>query len=345
MSDSQQRTMNAWHPLKALSNAGAAFRPARLSAIAAGLLAGAVLAGCAKIDIPAHLKPLSNDMMRLMAAKKMRASSPIFIRIFKAEAELEVWKQRKDGRFYHLKTYPICAWSGRLGPKFKQGDKQAPEGFYTVNRYQMNPNSSFHLSFDLGYPNAFDRANRRTGNFLMVHGDCTSAGCYAMTDTWIEEIYALAREAFIGGQNKMHVHAFPFRFTEANLQRHSKSRHRKFWATLRQGYDAFEANRVPPPVVVCERRYVVNAVYSGPKPDPTGACPRLERPVLEPFVPLPSTANGSERYVRAPGPKRQYSHTAQNYTARPRQSLGRIPPRSSNTGRPAMSDILFRGDR
>ena len=94
-----------------------------------------------------------------------------------------------------------------------QGDRQAPEGFYTVTKAQMNPNSSLYLAFNLGYPNLYDRANRRTGDFLMVHGKCRSAGCYAMTDGLIEEIYALAREAFIGGQETIQVHALPFRMT------------------------------------------------------------------------------------------------------------------------------------
>lgn len=273
--------------------------------IAASLAALALLAGCAKIDMPAHLKPLSVDMMRLMAAKNMEASSPIFIRIFKAESELEIWKQKSDGRFYHLKTYPICAWSGDLGPKFKQGDKQAPEGFYSFNRYMMNPNSSYHLSFDLGFPNAFDRANGRTGNFLMVHGDCTSAGCYAMTDHWIEEIYALAREAFIGGQERIHVHAFPFQMTNANLERHAKNQHAKFWGTLKEGYDFFNANQLPPEIVVCQRQYFVNVTYSGETPDPQGACPRFTRPEIEPFTPLPKGEKEPLGVVTAPGPKKR----------------------------------------
>ncbi|MEO0798242.1 MAG: murein L,D-transpeptidase family protein [Pseudomonadota bacterium] len=243
-------------------------------------------AACARIEMPAHLKPLSRDTMMQLGARKMQSDAPIFIRIFKAESELEVWKKRKDGRFHHFKTYPICTWSGALGPKMKQGDKQAPEGFYKVNRHLMNPNSKFHLAFNLGYPNAFDRANKRTGDFLMVHGDCTSAGCYAMTDPLIEEIYALAREAFIGGQSAFWVHAFPFRMTPENMARHAKSTHMPFWTTLKQGYDHFEATRVPPPIAVCERKYVVNAIApKGRKLRPNGRCPRtFERPEVTPFV-------------------------------------------------------------
>ncbi|MEM1306099.1 MAG: murein L,D-transpeptidase family protein [Pseudomonadota bacterium] len=250
----------------------------------AALLSAFLISACAKIEMPAHLKPLSRDAMMLLGAKKMASDTPIFIRIFKAESELEVWKQRLDGRFYHFKTYPICTWSGGLGPKLKQGDKQAPEGFYRVNRHRMNPNSKFHLSFNLGYPNRFDKAHRRTGNFLMVHGDCSSAGCYAMTDTLMEEIYALAREAFIGGQSEFWVHAFPFRMTDEAMARHADSKHIAFWNTLKPAYDLFERNRIPPPIAVCERRYVVNAIApKSRKLKPHGRCPRFTTPDVTPF--------------------------------------------------------------
>ena len=207
------------------------------------------------------------------------------MRIFKRESELEIWKQRGDGRFHHFKTYPICMWSGDLGPKRKQGDKQAPEGFYSVNRHMMNPDSKFHLAFNLGYPNAYDRAHGRTGDFLMVHGDCSSAGCYAMTDVQMEEIYALAREAFIGGQAAFEVHAFPFRMTDENMALHREDPNFAFWEMLKPAYDLFELNRVPPTIAVCERRYVVNVANPSRKPHPKGRCPRFETPNVTPYLP------------------------------------------------------------
>jgi murein L,D-transpeptidase YafK len=257
--------------------------------LALGLMAIALaLTSCAaRIETPAHLRPLSTQSLSLLGHKGMTPNSPIFIRIFKEESELEVWKQRADGRFYHFRTYPVCHWSGDLGPKFRTGDKQAPEGFYSVAKSQMNPNSSFHLSFNLGYPNAFDKAHGRTGDFLMVHGKCKSAGCYAMTDALMEEIYALAREAFDGGQERFYVHAFPFRMTEASLDRQKKNPHYRFWRMLKPAYDHFELTRIPPTVAVCQRRYVVNVEWDGPKPDPNGSCPQFTRPVVEPFVPAP----------------------------------------------------------
>lgn len=262
------------------------------------------LAACTPPDLAPHLRPLSKETMMLLGKKGMSTSAPIFVRVFKEESELEVWKQRDDGRYYHFKTYPVCNWSGDVGPKKSQGDKQAPEGFYTVKREQMNPNSQFHLAFNLGYPNAFDRAHRRTGDFLMVHGKCRSAGCYAMTDALMEEIYALAREAFIGGQETFEVHAFPFRMTEANLARHAKSEHMAFWKTLKEGYDHFEASRQPPSVLVCERKYVVNAKLTGMQTrlDAEAACPILERPKIEPFVPRSKDQIAEERVI-VPGPK------------------------------------------
>ena len=231
--------------------------------------------------------------MRL-GAKGMTAEAPIFVRIFKEESELEVWKQRSDGRFYLFKTYPICNWSGELGPKLKQGDKQAPEGFYTVALNQLNPNSSFYLAYNLGFPNAYDRAHDRTGDFLMVHGKCKSAGCYAMTDALMEEIYAISRDALRGGQSAFHVHAFPFRLTDANMARHAKNQWLPFWKTLKAGYDAFETNRVPPPVAVCERKYVVDVVLPQTRMAADALCPRFERPFYTAFVPLPEPGPQAE---------------------------------------------------
>ena len=162
------------------------------------------LAACTTGGTPAgngrHMQPLSERMLAELAVKDMEKESPILVRIFKEEAELEVWKQDKSGRFALLRTYPICRWSGQLGPKIKQGDRQAPEGFYTITPDLMNPNSNYYLAINTGFPNAYDRANGRTGALLMIHGDCSSSGCYAMTDEQIAEIYALARESFFGGQ-------------------------------------------------------------------------------------------------------------------------------------------------
>ena len=277
--------------MKGISKAGVV-----LAAVAA-----AMLAGCSQ-PVPAHLKPLSAEAQALLAEKGMRQDQPIFIRVFKEESELEVWKAKDDGRFHHFKTYPICNWSGKLGPKLKQGDKQAPEGFYRVAARQMNPNSSYHLSFNIGYPNAYDRSYKRTGAHLMVHGDCKSAGCYAMTDALIEEIYALAREAFKGGQQAFDVHAFPFRMTQANMRRHRRHKWARFWHNLKQGYDHFEVARQPSPVAVCEKRYLINVAFvdGRSRVDPAGPCPAYERLPIEQMPPPPIFQEAKGKSPRTP---------------------------------------------
>ena len=271
-----------------------------------------------------------------MKAKGLKTSSPILMRVFKKESELEIWKQRDDGRYALLKTYPICKWSGRLGPKLKEGDKQAPEGFYTVSARQMNPNSRFHLSFNLGFPNKLDKSYGRTGTFLMVHGDCRSVGCYAMTDVLIEEIYALAREAFVGGQDKFQVHAMPFRMTDRNMKKYAKGRWKKFWVDLKRGYDAFQMTAIPPKIDVCERRYLVNASF----PSKNGRVGASEIcPPYRTFVPEVIDTPAGSKIVQAFSGTSDYdriitnlaSHTSTQTSAlSPRRAINRplVTPRS-----------------
>lgn len=276
----------------------------RIIAVAA-MLSG-LLASCSVPDLTPAMRPLSKDAMMLLGKKGMKTEAPILVRIFKEESELEVWKARDDGRYYHFKTYPICTWSGQLGPKQQQGDRQAPEGFYTISKTQMNPNSNFHLAFNIGYPNAYDRAWGRTGDALMVHGKCKSVGCYAMTDALMEEIYALAREQFLGGQDSFPVHAFPFRMTAENMARHSSDPWYPFWQTLKEGYDYFEAARLPPAITVCEKRYNVNVQpmlqNASMRITAEGRCPTFVRPPFSPFVPSPKEQMAEVR-IKAPGPK------------------------------------------
>ena len=251
--------------------------------LASAAIASAIaLAGCETDGtspmVPARaMAPLSSDMLTLLAQKNMPKDSPILIRLFKEEAEMEVWKQDATGQYALLKTYPICRWSGELGPKVKEGDRQAPEGFYAITPGQMNPNSNWYLSFNLGFPNAYDRANGRTGAFLMVHGDCSSAGCYAMTDEQMGEIYALGREAFFGGQKSFQVQAYPFRMTAANLARHRNNPAMPFWRMIKEGNDIFETTHQEPTVDVCDKHYVFNAETTGHF-DPKGRCPAYKLP-------------------------------------------------------------------
>lgn len=198
--------------------------------------------------------PDLNRLEQRLAAKSMTLGMPVFMRIFKQEFEVELWMKRGD-RFALFATYPICNFSGDLGPKLREGDHQSPEGFYTVDAKALNPNSRWHKSFNLGFPNAFDRAHERTGSFLMVHGGCSSVGCYAMTDPVIDEIWRLITAAFNGGQPRFQAQVLPFRMTDVALAQRSDAPWSPFWHDLKAGYDAFETTGLPPRVHVCKGRY------------------------------------------------------------------------------------------
>lgn len=205
-----------------------------------------------------HYIPIPSATYTLMAEKGMSKDQPILIRSYKKESELEVWKRKADGQYALLKTYPMCRWSGQLGPKIREGDRMAPEGFYAITPAQMNPNSAYYVSFNMGYPNAYDRSHGRTGAHLMVHGACSSAGCYSMTDDQIAEIYALVREAHNGGQKAVQMQALPFRMTPENLAKHRLDSNIAFWKNLKEGSDYFETTRDEPQVAVAGGRYVFN---------------------------------------------------------------------------------------
>jgi len=194
------------------------------------------------------------DLEGRLQSGGFRLGAPVVIRIFKREFELELWMAR-DGKYRKFATYPICSWSGRLGPKHQTGDHQAPEGFYYVGKGALNPNSKYHRSFNLGFPNAYDQALGRTGSFLMVHGACASVGCYAMTDAQITEIWTLVTAALDAGQPAFQVQAYPFRMTTANLDTYSGHTYASFWAELAAGYDLFERTGLPPVAGVCGGRY------------------------------------------------------------------------------------------
>ncbi|MFL6820259.1 MAG: L,D-transpeptidase family protein [Bradyrhizobium sp.] len=250
------------------------------SAVLAG---GVLLAGCNgdEISLASNSKanqPVPHKLIADMGEKDMDLQSPILVRLFKQEAELEVWKQDRSGRFALLKTYPICRWSGDLGPKVREGDRQAPEGFYSISPAQMNPQSAYYLSFNTGYPNAYDKALGHSGSQLMVHGDCSSRGCYAMTDEQISEIYSLGRESFFGGQRAFQLQAYPFRMTPMNMAKHRNNPNMPFWKMIKQGYDHFEVTRQEPKVDVCEKKYVFDASKApdakrDPVFDAAGKCP------------------------------------------------------------------------
>ena len=200
---------------------------------------------------------------------RFNMGAPVYVRIFKKEGELELWL-KSNGRYALYRTFPVCKWSGRLGPKLKEADYQSPEGFYSVSARQLNPHSNYYRAFNVGYPNAFDRQNGRTGGLVMVHGNCKSVGCFAMTDKGIEEIYGFVAAAIAGGQREVPVHIFPFRMTDAAIARESSgggflsflatdsanaAQWSGFWQNLKEGYDLFHQTGEPPVAYACGDRY------------------------------------------------------------------------------------------
>lgn len=266
---------------QALSTLGALISARALRAILVASVASLALSACQDsegLKSGRAWKPIPRDTLALMEAKGTTKQSPILVRAFKKEAELEIWKMKGDGTYTLLKTYPVCRWSGQLGPKKREGDRQVPEGFYSVSPGLMNPNSNFYLSFNIGYPNAYDRSHGYTGGLIMVHGACSSSGCFSMTDDQMSEIYAIAREAFAGGQRNIQVQSMPFRMTPANLARYRLDPNMKFWNEIKEGHDHFEVTRREPQVAFCGRRYVFNATAANGAPlEADAACPPLRR--------------------------------------------------------------------
>jgi murein L,D-transpeptidase YafK len=252
----------------------------RLAALGLTVATGALLAGCddSYLDTgPGRSEhPISSATLAQMDKIDTTPSSPVLIRTYKKEAELEIWKMKSDGRYALLKTYPICRWSGQLGPKKVEGDMQVPEGFYTIEPGQMNPNSHYYLAFNVGYPNAYDRAYGRTGGSVMVHGVCSSAGCFSMTDEQVADIYAIARDAFRGGQREIQLQSYPFRMTPENMAKYRLDPNIEFWKELKNGSDHFEVAKTEPPVVVCGKHYVFGVTATGAV-SASAPCPALQR--------------------------------------------------------------------
>ena len=252
----------------------------RLAALSLIGAAGAMLAGCDDAYLPQGSgrseQPISSATLAEMTKIGTSPSSATLIRAYKKEAELEIWKMKPDGQYALLKTYPMCRWSGQLGPKKREGDMQVPEGFYAIAPGQMNPNSHYYLSFNVGYPNAYDQAFGRTGGSVMVHGVCSSAGCFSMTDEQIADIYAIARDSFRGGQREIQLQSFPFHMTAENLAKFRLDSNIGFWKELKNGSDHFEVAKTEPSVLVCGKHYVFGATTKGDV-SATAPCPALER--------------------------------------------------------------------
>ena len=243
--------------------------------------------------------PLSPQMVALMQTAGVNQTAPVLIRTYKKEAEFEIWKMRPDGRYVHLKTFPMCRWSGQLGPKTAEGDRQVPEGFYKITPGQMNPTSEYYLSFNVGYPNAYDRAWGHAGGSIFVHGACSSAGCFSMTDAQIDQIYAVTREAFNGGQQAIQMQSYPFHMTAENMAKYRSDPNIGFWKQLKEGADNFEVSKQDVNVGVCARHYVFNVTSRNL--DPAGPCPALQHDGIQDEVAKRQTEDDAkiERLVSA----------------------------------------------
>lgn len=250
---------------------------AKMKQLAGGVAVSAALllaAGCSGgLDALDPSTEITPKLAREIKSKGFNQEDAVLVRIFKEESELEVWKRKASGEYALFKTYPICRWSGKLGPKKRIGDRQAPEGFYQVNMGLLNPKSQYYLSFNLGYPNRLESALGYTGEALMVHGACSSSGCYAMTDQQMAELYPVILKAMKSGQRSLQVQAYPFRMTSANMAQHAGDPNMRFWQNLKQGYDAFNRTKRDVAVSVCEGRYQFNRNFAEDPQNPLGACP------------------------------------------------------------------------
>lgn len=241
--------------------------------------AAVALAACNEFTTPDEKanQPVSSELVQKIKDIGSTLGAPMMMRIIKQESIMEVWKQTNSGKYALLTTFKICAYSGGFGPKVIEGDRQAPEGFYDITPALMNKNSNYYLAFNTGFPNKFDKSYGRTGANLMVHGDCSSSGCYAMTDKEIAQIFALMRESFKGGASSVQLEIFPFRMTPGNLAKLNGDPNMAFWRNIKTGYDAFELTKRPPSWDVCARKYVFDATAPDGQPlDATAACPSLK---------------------------------------------------------------------
>lgn len=287
------------------------------------------------------------DLSRLnerLAEKGVKLGSPVLLRAFKSESEFEVWVRKDDGSFVLFATYPVCHWSGTLGPKLREGDKQTPEGFYTVTRGQMRHVGRWPRSLNLGFPNVFDQAQARNGSHILVHGGCSSVGCFAMTNAVVEEIYGFVEKAVAGGQTYVPVHVFPFRLTQANLDLQKDSPWQSFWANLKEGYDFVERNKRPPRISVCDSRYKFQdpAPEEGADSGPLAVCGATHA-ALEALERLPPAALTQLSLQMNPSVQAPRSLPAdQHRYLNPSSSNARRPGTGRHVGQPSPAVQLAR---
>ncbi|WP_072390050.1 murein L,D-transpeptidase family protein [Hyphomicrobium sp. CS1GBMeth3] len=250
-----------------------------------------------RLSLPLPGTPDTSILPARLAAAGIDGGAPLLIRIFKADSQLEVWAKRR-GTYVLFETYPICYWSGTIGPKLREGDRQAPEGFYSITMRHLHHGGRWRRSLNVGYPNPFDRINGRTGSAILVHGGCDSSGCFAMTDPVNAELYDLVSATLEAGAAHVPVHVFPFRMTDEKMAAAPTGRWTDFWRDLKRGYDSFERSRLPPHISVCGRRYRTrDATMFEREAEPIAMCPedRHLLPEVPEFEQAVATTSGASR--------------------------------------------------
>ncbi len=188
------------------------------------------------------------------AARNLKLGSPVFLRVYKQSSKMELWVE-KGPRYELFKTYSICRWSGGLGPKMYEGDRQSPEGLYHITAEDLIVNPRWHRAMNINYPNRFDVINGRGGSGILIHGKCGSVGCFAIQDNNVEEVYDAVRAALHSGQVSIPVLALPFSFAAYAPAVEDTLKLNEFWTDLRRADLLFNRDRVPPTAWVCDGRY------------------------------------------------------------------------------------------
>jgi murein L,D-transpeptidase YafK len=194
------------------------------------------------------------ELSRAFEKRGLKLGSPVFIRVYKQTSEMELWVE-KGSRYVLFKTFGICRWSGRLGPKYYEGDRQSPEGLYRITSRDLIVNARWDRAMNINYPNSFDVMNGRGGSSILIHGKCGSIGCFAIQDRNVEEVYAAVRAALEGGQAYIPVLSLPFRFSSLAPSRQDTLQMNEFWADLRRADLLFDRDRLPPSAWICDGRY------------------------------------------------------------------------------------------
>ncbi len=194
------------------------------------------------------------ELAQEFAGKGLKLGSPVFIRVYKQTSEMELWVQQGP-RYVLFKTHGICRWSGVLGPKFYEGDRQSPEGLYRITTSDLIVNRRWDRAMNINYPNSFDNLNSRGGSGILIHGGCGSIGCFAIQNENVEDVFGAVRAALKGGQAYVPVLTLPFRFTALAPEKEDTLHMSEFWADLRRADLLFERDKVPPAAWICDGRY------------------------------------------------------------------------------------------